>query len=118
MCILLFTSLSLYLLTSYLFINIHRSKKHNLMTALPRAHNQLQPLTADVQSHHPTLIFLCLCFMFFANLFDVWLIEDSWILTIKHINVFAAKYINIYNKHHKDYSAQVVLPNEEKISAF
>lgn len=45
-------------------------------------------------------------------------IEGSWILIMKYI-VFVAKYVNIYNKQHKkDYSVQVMLPDEERLQLF
>lgn len=43
------------------------------------------------------------------------LIEDSWILIIKHIDVFTAKYVLTISRIN---ILQVVLPNEKKISAF
>ena len=43
------------------------------------------------------------------------LIEDSWILKIKHIDVFTAKYVLTISRIN---ILQVVLTNEKKISAF
>ena len=43
------------------------------------------------------------------------LIEDSWILIIKHTDVFTAKYVSTISRIN---ILQVVLPNEKKISAF